>query len=248
MPSRHNQQSDYVAGVVGKRKRRSSSLVGNDPDGVAFGINDRGQAVGYSGSCTAAIHAVMWKDKTAFVLQDLGGTGSNFGYAINNRGQIAGQIGTADGTTFYAAAWLNGADGAVTSLGVLPGDFAAFATGINDRGQVVGNNFDSSFNWSHGFIWQDGVMTDLNTLISADSNLFIISASNINDSGQISGMGTVQSGPHKGDIHAYLLTPEKGRMEGASMADFARTHPQSVLSANACNHSLQKLGPGRFQR
>ena len=223
-------------------------LVSNDVDGVAWGINDQGQAVGYSGSCTAAIHAVMWKDKTAFVLQDLGATGSNFGYAINSRGQIAGQVGSADGTTFYAAVWQNGADGAVTNIGVLPGDFAAFATGINSRGQVVGNNFDSSFNWSHGFIWQDGVMTDLNTLIPADSNLFIISASNINELGQISGMGTVQAGPHKGDIHAYLLTPEKGRMEGASMADFARTHPQSILSANACNHSLQRVGPGRFQR
>ncbi|MGB9245279.1 MAG: hypothetical protein WCC03_18165 [Candidatus Acidiferrales bacterium] len=223
-------------------------LVGSDVDGVAWGINDQGQAVGYSGSCTAAIHAMMWKDKTAFVLQDLGASGSNFGYAINSRGQIAGQVGSADGTTFYASVWQDGADGAVTSIGVLPGDFAAFATGINNRGQVVGNNFDSSFNWSHGFIWQDGVMTDLNTLIPADSNLFIISASNINDLGQISGMGTVQSGPHAGAIHAYLLTPVKGRIEGASMADFARTHPQSILSANACNHSLQRVGPGRFQR
>jgi probable HAF family extracellular repeat protein len=222
-------------------------LVGNDPDGFAFGINDRGQAVGYSGNCSAATHAVMWKDNTAFVLQDLGGTGSNFAYAISSRGQIVGQVGSADGTTFYAAAWQNGADGAVTNLGALPGDFAAFATGINNRGQVVGNNFDSKFNWSHGFIWQDGVMTDLNTLIPADSNLFIISASNINERGQISGMATVQTGPHEGDIHAYLLTPVDGRI-GASMADFARTHPHSILPANACNHSLQRLGPGRFQR
>jgi len=222
-------------------------LVGNDVDGFAFGIDDQGQAVGYSGNCTTATHAVMWKDKTAFVLQDLGGTGSNFAYVINNRGQIAGQIGTADGTTFYAAAWLNGADGAVTSLGVLPGDFAAFATGINDRGQVVGNNFDSNFNWSHGFIWQDGVMTDLNALIPEDSNLFIISASNINERGQISGMATVQTGPHAGDIHAYLLTPVDGHI-GASMADFARTHPQSILRGNACSHLLQRLGPGRFER
>jgi probable HAF family extracellular repeat protein len=189
----------------------------------------------------------MWKDKTAFVLQDLGGTGSNFGYAISNRGQIAGEVGSADGTTFYAAVWQSGADGAVTNIGVLPGDFAAFATGINNRGQVVGNNFDSNFNWSHGFIWQDGVMTDLNTLIPADSNLFIISASNINDRGQISGMATVLSGPRAGDIDSYLLTPTDGRM-GASMADFARTHPQSTLHANACNHSLQRLGLGRLQR
>jgi probable HAF family extracellular repeat protein len=225
-------------------KAEALPLVGSDVDAVAWGINDQGQAVGYSGNCTTAIHAVMWKDHTAVVLQDLGGTGSNFGYAISNRGQIAGQVGTADGTTFYAAVWLNGAYGAVTSIGVLPGDFAAFATGINNRGQVVGNTFDSNFNWSHGFIWQDGVLTDLNTLIPADSNLFIISASNVNERGQISGMGTVLSGPHAGDIHAYLLTPTYGPI-GASMADFALTHPHSVLHANACNHSLQRLGQFR---
>jgi hypothetical protein len=108
----------------------------------------------------------------------------------------------------------------------------------------VGNTFDSNFNWSHGFIWQDGVLTDLNTLIPADSNLFIISASNVNEAGQISGMGTVMSGPHAGDIHAYLLTPTNGPM-GESMADFARTHPHSILHANACNHSLQRLGQFR---
>jgi probable HAF family extracellular repeat protein len=222
-------------------------LVGNDVDGFAYGINDRGQAVGYSGNCVAATHAVMWKDNTASVLQDLGGTGSNFAYVINNKGQIAGQVGSADGTTFYAAAWLDGADGAVTNIGALPGDFAAFATGINNRGQVVGNDFDSKFDWFHGFIWQDGVITDLNTLIPEDSNLFIISASNINELGQISGMATVQTGPHAGDIHAYLLTPVDGRI-GASMADFARTHPQSILHGNACSHFLQRFGPGRFER
>ncbi|HEY6388234.1 MAG TPA: hypothetical protein VIX91_21345, partial [Candidatus Acidoferrum sp.] len=163
------------------------------------------------------------------------------------RGQIVGQVGSADGTTFYAAVWQNGADGAVTNLGALPGDFAAFATGINNRGQVVGNNFDSKFNWSHGFIWQDGVMTDLNTLTPADSNLFIISASNINECGQISGMATVLTGPHAGDIHAFLLTPAAGRIS-TSMADFARTHPHSNLPANAFNHFSQRFGPGRFQR
>ncbi len=222
-------------------------LGGNDPDGFAYGINDQGQAVGYSGNCTTATHAVMWKDNTAFVLQDLGGKGSNFAYAISNRGQIVGQVGSADGTTFYAAVWQDGADGAVTNLGALPGDFAAFATGINNRGEVVGNDFDSKFNWSHGFIWRDGVMTDLNTLIPADSNLFIISASNINERGQISGMATVLSGPHAGEIRAFLATPAHEKCD-LSMADFARTHPHSILPTNACNHSSQRFGPGRFQR
>ena len=221
-------------------------LVGSDTDGFAFGIGNQGEALGYSGNCTAATHAVMWKDNTAFVLQDLGGTGANVAYTINSLGQIVGQVGSADGTTFYAAVWQSGANGAATKIDLLPGDFAAFATGINNHGQVVGNDFDPTFSWAHGFIWQDGVTTDLNTLIPADSNLFIISASNINDRGQISGMATVQSGPNAGTIHAYVLTPVNGRIS-SSMADVERTHP-ARLPANACNHSSPRLAIGRFQR
>jgi probable HAF family extracellular repeat protein len=214
-----------------KGQAHALPLVGSDPDGFAFGINDRGQAVGYSGNCFFATHAVVWKNGSVAVLQDLGGTKSNIAFVISNSGQIGGKVRSADGSTYVAALWQP--DGSLKALGFVPGDQAAFVTGINNLGQVVGNSVDSGNNWSHGFIWQNDVMTDLNKLIPADSNLFIISASNINDRGQISGMGTVQAGPHAGDIHAYLLTPAAGRL-GASMADFARTH--SILPANACNH------------
>jgi probable HAF family extracellular repeat protein len=187
----------------------------------------------------------MWENGTAVVLPDLGFPRSNIAFAINNRGQIAGKVRTADGTTYVAALWQP--DGTLTNLGILPGDFAAFATGINNRGQVVGNNFDSSFNWSHGFIWQNGVMTDLNTLIPADSNLFIISASNINDHGQISGMATVVSGPHMGDIHAYLATPVDEDL-GKSVADVVRTHPKITLPANAGKQLSPRSGHCRLEQ
>jgi probable HAF family extracellular repeat protein len=220
-------------------------LVGSDLDGVVDGINDQGTAVGYSGNCTAALHAVMWKNNTAFVLQDTGHAKSNRAFAINNLGQIVGRVRSLDGSTYVAALWQP--DGSLKILGVLPGDQAAFATGINNLGQVVGNNVDSGNNWSHGFIWQNNVMTDLNTLISGDSNLLIISASNINERGQISGMGTVQSGPHAGEIHAYLATPVDASI-GTSMADVARTHPKSNLPANIGNQLLQRRGLGRFEQ
>ena len=218
--------------------------VGSDPDGVAFGINDLGQAVGYSGDCFTAKHAVMWQNNTAFPLQDLGVERSNFGFAINNLGQIVGQVRTADGSTRVASLWQP--DGTLTVLGILPGQQASQATGINSKGQVVGSTFDSGFNWSGGFIWQNGVMTDLNTLIPEDSNLMIINASNINERGQISGMAFVHAGPHAGDIQSILLTPVDASI-GRSMADFASTHPHSNLSGNACNH-LRSFGPGRFER
>jgi probable HAF family extracellular repeat protein len=220
-------------------------LVGSDSDGSANGINAQGQAVGYSGNCFFATHAVMWKNGTAFVLKDLGGTLSNVAYVINSLGQIAGKVRSADGSHYVAALWQP--DGTLTTHEPLLGDLDAFATGINNLGQVVGNDFDSNFNWTHGFIWQNGVMTDLNTLISGDSNLLIISASNINDRGQISGMGTVQSGPHAGEIHAYLATPV-GASIGTSMADVARTLPKSTLPANVGKQFLRRTGLGRFEQ
>jgi probable HAF family extracellular repeat protein len=211
------------------------TLVG-DQDGFVQGINDRGQAVGSSGTCTnISIHAVLWENDTAIPLKDLGQAG-NAAYAINDHGQIVGYVSSADGTTIVASIWQNGG---VTSIPILPGDSAAFATGINNRGQVVGSTFNST-GWSHGFISQDDVLTDLNTLISGDSNLFIIAASNINERGQISGMATVVSGPDTGNIHAILLTPVDERI-GESMADFARTHPDPfcprMLTTTICRDS-----------
>jgi probable HAF family extracellular repeat protein len=218
--------------------------VGGDVDGFALAINDRGQAVGDTGSCAGATHAVLWEDGTPSPLPSLGSWA--VAQCLNERGQIAGYAGN-PGAAFSAVLWRNGADGAVTNLGILPGDSASFATGINSKGQVVGSDFDPHGNWSNGFIWQDGVMTNLNKLISADSNLYIIAASNINDRGQISGMARVQAGPHAGNLHAFLLIPVQGRI-GTSMADFAGTHPHAILHANACHDSLQRLRLGGSER
>jgi len=179
----------------------------------------------------------------AFPLPDLGQPRSNFAFAINDQGQIVGQVRSADGVTRHAALWQ---DRVLTDLGVLPGDFGAVASGINNQGQVVGSDRDSNLNFIRAFIWQDGVMTDLNTLFPANSNLFATMANQINDRGQIAGMGTVLSGPHKGETHAFLATPVNASI-GASVADVASTLPKITLPANVGNQLLRRLGP-RFER
>ncbi len=234
-----------------KGQAQALPLIGSDPDGFANGINDQGQAVGYSGTCVAALHAVMWQQGTAMQLQDLGYPRSNIANAINDLGQSAGQVRRADGSFRVAALWQP--DGTLTVLDqqlcdcTLSEDPASFATGINNQGQVVGSTIDSGFNWSHGFIWQNGVMTDLNSLIPGDSNLSIISASNVNERGQISGMAFVLSGPDAGNIHAYLLTPAAGSI-GRSMADVMRTHPKIASPVNVGKQLYQRFGHGQVER
>jgi probable HAF family extracellular repeat protein len=224
-------------------KARALPTVDGDLDGDAFWINDKGQAVGDTGTCGGAIlHAASWENGTASALQDFG-TGA-IAQGINNRGEIVGTVGSADNTTRYAAIWHNGA---LTNLYTLPGDFAAIASGINDRGQVVGSTWNSAFDWSHAFIYQDGVMTDLNTLFPASSNLFATMANKINERGQISGMATVLSGPHAGDIHAFLATPVNERID-RSVADVAPTHPKSNLLANVNKQLLRKFILGQVER
>ena len=219
-------------------------LVPHDVDGDAFWINDLGQAVGYSGNCSTAVHGASWKNNVISILADLGN--GALAQVINNRGQIAGQVTTADGST-SAAVWQNGADGAITNIGIPLGDAIAFASGINDRGQVVGSSLDSNLSWSHAFIWQDNVLTNLDTLFPASANLNPVMGNKINERGQISGMAIVMSGPHKGDIHAFLATPVNEHV-GKSIADVAPTHPKANSSANVNKQLLQKLGSGRFER
>ncbi|HLJ90837.1 MAG TPA: hypothetical protein VKZ53_28795 [Candidatus Angelobacter sp.] len=207
-------------------KAQALPTVGGDPDGFAFDINHQGQIVGDSGSCAGAVHAILWDKGVPFALPDIGG--GALAQGVNDVGQIVGTIGSTDGTTEFAAIWQNRM---LTNLQTLPGDFAAIATGINNQGQVVGSTLDSGLNWSHAFVWQNGVMTDLNKLFPADSNIFATMANKINERGQISGMGTVLGGPHKGDIHAFIATPVEASI-GKSIADMVPGRPESSLPTN----------------
>jgi probable HAF family extracellular repeat protein len=210
--------------------------IDGDPDGVAFGISNRGQAVGYTGTCTAVNHAVVWENGAATNLPNLGNPYA-VAYAINGHNQIVGQAVNSDGTAL-AAIWQNHAVAALGGGELLPGDVASFATSINNQGQAVGSSFDSRSNWSHGLLWQNGRMIDLNTVFPASSNLYVVSASNINESGQIAGMAVEMSGSHAGTIvHAFLATPVN-QDQGKSVAEVIHMQPEISLPATNVGKQL----------
>ena len=126
-------------------------------------------------------------------------------------------------------------------------DLDGIAFGINNEGQAVGSTQDSQGGWPHAFIWEDNVMTDLNTLFPASSNLFAVMANKINERGQISGMAIVLSGPDAGNIHAFLATPAHQSL-GKSVAEVAPTRPKSNLPANVSNQHSQRFGLAHFER
>jgi len=183
-----------------------------DPVGVAFGINYWGQATGYSGNCTTDFHALLWQDGRGIDLGNLGGTMNNEGVDINDQGQVVGASDLPgdityqyDGETvytFHAFLWQRRTG--MIDLGTLPGDIGSSGDGINNLGQVVGGSWDIDNN-DRAFLWQNGVMTDLNTLIPPDSPLYLIEATGtINDQGQIAGIALQIS---TGETHAFLATP-----------------------------------------
>jgi probable HAF family extracellular repeat protein len=185
-----------------------------DPEGVALSANRRGQIVGSSGTCAAfnsntllnllPVHALLWEDGKAVDLGNLGGTtgqaGGNLAWAINDLGQVVGSSDLAGDTTFHAFLWTSAAG--MKDLGTLPGDAASSAAAINERGHVVGISLDQNFN-PHAFLWQDGAMTDLNSLVPAKSPLVLLTACSINSRDEIAGLAMTASG----EFHAYLAIP-----------------------------------------
>jgi probable HAF family extracellular repeat protein len=192
-----------------------------DPDGAATAINDLGQAVGISGQCDVAIgaytaiHALLWENGKPIDLGNLGGHGWNTPGAINDRGVI---VGFANGPNdvisgqlqfrFLAFIWTK--EHGIESLGTLPGDAMSEATDINDENQIVGVSFsDFFFDNPRAFIYKNGTMTALNSLIgSASANWDISSTGGINDRGEIAAQANVVSnGVVTAVAHAVLLVP-----------------------------------------
>jgi probable HAF family extracellular repeat protein len=143
----------------------------------ALNVNDRGQIVGWGGTATGEMHAILWENGQPIDLGTLGGAMSR-AWGINNRGQIVGESETATGD-FHAFLW---EDGQLIDLAEAGPFNRAFS--INHRTEVVGHfQFDA-------VLWRRGTLTDLG----------IGAALAINDRGVIAGADNVG-----GEFHAALL-------------------------------------------
>jgi probable HAF family extracellular repeat protein len=196
-------------------KIRKLQTVAGDPDGIAFAVNRNGQVVGGSGLCSSftittltnlfPLHALLWEADKVTDLGGLGGTGyggGNLALAVNDLGQVVGNSDLPGDVANHAFLWTKGKP--MRDLGALQRDTFSVGLGINNSSTVVGISLDANFN-PRAFVWQNGVMTDLNTLIPTSSTLYLLIACSINSEGQIVGFGVDTL---TGETHGYIATPK----------------------------------------
>jgi len=181
----------------------------------AIGINNYGQVIGVSGDCvspnfngnggTTPQHVVIWQHGAVTNLKTLGGS-SAFPSAINSRGQVAGESNLAGDTNFHTFLWTK--DSGMQDLKTLPGDVNSGAFGLNDQGAVVGGSCDVNVN-CRAFLWENGVMTDLNSLVTPGSTpLYLIFGNDINSRGEIATYACLGClPPGIPEFHAALAIP-----------------------------------------
>lgn len=157
--------------------------------GVDFaptGMNNAGQIVGFAGTETGAIHAVLYAGGLLTDLGSLGGTDS-YATAINDAGAITGSTLSASGEQH--AFLFQG--GSVRDLGAGTAGY-----GISARGDVVGSK--QTIDGATGFVYRDGHVTELGNLGTGSDG----KAVDINDHGTVVGVST--TGTDAANLHPYL--------------------------------------------
>jgi len=172
--------------------------------GFPLGMNNRGQVVGDSDLAgDISFHAFLWDHGSMKDLGTLGGSRSEARW-INERGEVAGWALLSGDSVVHAALWK---DGEIIDLGTLPGSPCSYANGVNSLGQVLGAGQQCPNKAPRvAFLWENGEMVDLNSLVLQDSNksrIFLWSANNANDRGEIVADGFLPTGEN----HAALLIP-----------------------------------------
>ena len=178
--------------------------------GSVNGLNERGQVVG---ATTIAgdqqLHPFLWDGAKLIdlIAPPFGGDGNGEAGWINEAGEIVGIAGVPAscppgslvGPIQHAFLWRKGV---MMDLGTVDGTTNSEGDFINSKSQIVGLSWTCDYSFVP-FLWENGSMADLNTLIPPGSPFQLYSASFIDDRGEIAAFGSLANG----DTHALLLIP-----------------------------------------
>jgi hypothetical protein len=176
---------------------------------LAGGINSGGVVAGIS-SDSAGVKPSRGFLFAGGVLTDLGSASQV--NDINDSGIVAGAI-VNNSSNLQAATWDTSKPNPTPTLLAIPsGFFGSVALGVNNHGDVAGNGI------AHGrfsdvlsaCIFSGGASVDLNTLIPSNSGWHLRQAADINDAGQIVGLGCLNGqdqdgGCVNGLVRGFLL-------------------------------------------
>ena len=171
---------------------------------IPMALNDNNQI---TGSGTVDIygnthHAFLYENGAINDLGTLDGLDNSSGNDINNQGQITGRIFNYDFLTSRAFIYENGTMNTLDTGGVgEQGNVWSVGKAINNSGQIVGSyGLIDTPGSDHAFLWENGMMHDLNDLLHQDYKNYVFDdAADINDDGWIVGGGYVN-----GEYHALL--------------------------------------------
>jgi probable HAF family extracellular repeat protein len=173
-----------------------SELPGLEPDldTYAADINDRGEIVGYSLHYSfGRPRPLLWHNGRVIDLGLQTGWETGTAIAVNDRGVIvaSGTRNSSDPKSFEIA--LIYPDGRITPMPVPPMEVNWFGPReINNRNEVIAisERFWSGSPWQ-SWLYSNGVLYDLQTLIEPASEYVLDGVTGINDRGEIVGYGTI---------------------------------------------------------
>ena len=201
--------SGYVVGTSPKSNGENHAYIYHTSTGMQdIGPNGKGSsanAVNNTNNVAGTIYnasgnsAFIWNSSTGrTILNNLGGNNSE-ALGINNFNQVVGYSETSS-LSSHAFLWNSDgtAGGVITDLDTLDGTGYSIAYGINDHQQIVGESNQQAF------LWENGIMYNLNDFLDAGTPWNLISARAINENGSI--VGTARN--NNGLYHAFMLKCE----------------------------------------
>lgn len=207
----HNDQTYFMVPSLVDDVSRKSYMTAINNSGKAIGFSDAN--VPNSGQFT--IQSFIVDTNNNFSISEIPTVDNRatFAHGINIHDEVVGSVyisGTRDNQEAFYYDAQSGSD-ELTFLGFFRSDFTdSRARAINDNGQIVGRALISAptLNEFAAFVYEDGEMKNLNNLIACNSDWKLTEAMDINNAGQIVGLGVKD-----GQVRAFRLDPTGGAVE-----------------------------------